>query len=80
LPWPIPKNKRCYYAMNPNCEPNSPADVVLLFETKGGWDKSGGPELLSMENHRWGLCHVLLNDGTVERINKTEKLKDLKWK
>ena len=26
----------CHYAINPNCEPNSPDDIVLLFETKGG--------------------------------------------
>lgn len=25
-----------HYAMNPNCEPNSPPDTVLLFETKPG--------------------------------------------
>ena len=31
LPWPVPKNKRCYYAMNPHCNPNSTADTVLLF-------------------------------------------------
>ena len=29
------KKERCSYAMNPNCEPNSPQDMVLLFETRG---------------------------------------------
>jgi|WetSurMetagenome_2_1015567.scaffolds.fasta_scaffold231703_1 hypothetical protein len=79
FPLPIPKNKRCYYAMNPNCEPNSPANTVLLFETDGGWNVYGGPELLSTKNHHWALCHILYNDGHVEFARK-EKLQYLKWK
>ena len=47
---------RCHYAMNPNCEPNSPQDVVLLFETKGGWNQVGGAELLTVENHNGEGC------------------------
>lgn len=70
---------RCHYAMNPSCEPNSPADVVLLFETKGGWNQSGGPEILTTENHGRKGCNVLFNDGHVEFI-KTERLNKLKWK
>ena len=78
LPLPIPINRKCYYAINPNCEPNSPPDTVLLFETKGGWNLAGGSELLTTQNHR-GLCFVLLNDGSVEGIYKTEKLGILNW-
>jgi len=78
LPLPIPINRKSYYAINPNCEPNSPPNTVLLFETKGGWNKSGGPELLTTENHR-GLCHVLLNNGRVERIHKPEQIAALNW-
>jgi hypothetical protein len=43
--------ERCSYALNPNTHPNSPPNMVLLFETKGGWNQFGGPELLSTENH-----------------------------
>jgi hypothetical protein len=78
LPFPIPINRKSYYAINPNCEPNSPPDMVLLFETKGGWNLAGGMELLTAENHR-GVCFVLLNDGSLERIYKTEQFAALKW-
>jgi prepilin-type processing-associated H-X9-DG protein len=71
--------KRCNYAMNPNCEPNSPNDVVLLFETKGGWNQFGGPEILTFENHRGKGCNILFNDGHVEFINP-EQVEELKWK
>jgi hypothetical protein len=60
--------------MNPNCEPNSPPDMVLLFETKAGWNQHGGPELFTFDNHDpRGGC-VLLNDGTVKFIRTEEEL------
>jgi len=70
---------RCHYAMNPNCEPNSPPEMVLLFETKGGWNKSGGPELLTTENHKGEGCNILFNDAHVTFI-ASDKLGELKWK
>ena len=66
LPWPVPRKARCYYAMNPNCRPNSPPDMVLLFETKGGWNEFGGPEILTLDNHWGDRCNILFNDGHVE--------------
>jgi len=81
--------ERCSYAINPNCEPNSPPDMVLLFETKGGWNQFGGPELLSTENHPyvrdwfWGYrvtgCNILFNDGHFEFVPK-KRFHELKWK
>jgi hypothetical protein len=69
---------RCHYAINPNCDPNSPGDTVLLFETKGGWNQYGGPELLTTE-HLDGIgCNILFNDTHV-RFIKTEQLSELKW-
>ena len=71
---------KCHYAMNPNCGPNSPGDMVLLFETKAGWNQHGGPELFTFDNHDpKGGC-VLLNDGTVKFIRTEEELKALRWK
>jgi len=71
---------RCSYAMNPNCEPNSPPDMVLLFETDIGWNQHGGPELFTFDNHDpRGGC-VLLNDGTVRFIRTEEELYALRWK
>lgn len=71
---------RCHYAMNPDCEYDSPGDMVLLFETEQGWNQHGGPELFTFENHdpRGGL--VLLNDGTVKFIRTEEELKQFRWK
>ena len=71
---------KCHYAMNPNCGPNSPDDMVLLFETKAGWNQHGGPELFTFDNHNpRGGC-VLLNDGTVKFIRTEEELNSLRWK
>jgi hypothetical protein len=72
---------RSSYAMNANIESfgsNAPDDMVLLFETKGGWNQSGGAEIMSTNNHKEEGCNVLFNDGTVEFI-KTQDLKNLRW-
>jgi hypothetical protein len=69
-----------HYAMNLNCKPDSPSDMVLLFETKAGWNQHGGPELFTFDNHNpKGGC-VLLNDGTVKFIRTPEELRQLRWK
>ncbi len=71
---------KCHYAMNPNCMPDSSADMVLLFETKAGWNQHGGPELFTFDNHDpKGGC-VLLNDGTVKFIRTKEELQQLRWR
>jgi len=69
---------RCHYAMNPNCEPNSPGDVVLLFETKGGWNQFGGRELMTFENHKGEGCNILFNNGRVVFV-KPEDAGKLNW-
>jgi prepilin-type processing-associated H-X9-DG protein len=69
---------RCHYAINPQAEPNSPPDVVLLFETKGGWNQAGGPDILSTDNHKGEGCNVLFNDGHVEFV-KIKDINNLKW-
>lgn len=69
---------QCHYAINPQAEPNSPPDVVLLFETKGGWNQCGGPEILSTDNHTGEGCNVLFNDGHVEFV-KIKDINNLKW-
>jgi hypothetical protein len=68
----------CHYAMNPNCEPNSPDDIVLLFETEGGWNKSGGRELMTFENHEGEGCNVLFNNGRVVFV-RPEDVNKLNW-
>ncbi|MCU0918237.1 MAG: hypothetical protein MUC88_27280, partial [Planctomycetes bacterium] len=63
------------YAMNSSCREDSPNDVVLLFESKAGWNQHGGPELFTFDNHdpKGGL--VLLNDGAVKFIRTEEELR-----
>ncbi len=68
-----------HYAMDPNCKPDSPGDMVLLFETKVGWNQHGGPALFTFDNHDpKGGC-VLLNDSTVRFIRTEEALHALRW-
>ncbi len=67
-----------HYAMNPYCEPNSPNDVVLLFETKGGWNQYGGSELLTFNNHQGNGANVLFNDGYVEFV-RPDKVDEMNW-
>ena len=72
----------CNYALNKNIEimgPNSPPDMVLLFETNPGWNQFGGEEILSTNNHKGEGCNILFNDGHVEFILSEEAYK-LKWK
>lgn len=67
------------YAMNPDCEPNSPPDTVLLFEARPGRNQHGGPELFTFDNHDpKGGC-VLLKDGTAKFIRTKEELEQLRW-
>ena len=71
----------CNYAMNKNIEElgaNAPPDMVLLFETSGGWNQAGGPEILTTENHKGEGCNILFNDSHVQFVG-TEDLSDLKW-
>jgi hypothetical protein len=79
---PYNKKARCNYAINPNCEPNSSPDTVLVFETKGGWNIYGGVELLTLDNHLGEGCFILFNDGhvTFESTDVNRKfLNELNW-
>jgi len=77
---PAARKGKNHYAMNPHCKPDSPSDMVLLFETEAGWNQHGGPELFTFDNHDpRGGC-VLLNDGTVKFIRTKEELQQLHWK
>jgi prepilin-type processing-associated H-X9-DG protein len=71
---------QCNYAMNKNVEKlgeNAPPDMVLLFESQPGWNQSGGPEILTTDNHYEG-CNIAFVDGHVE-FAKTKDLKNLRW-
>jgi hypothetical protein len=53
--------------------------MVLLFETKAGWNQSGEDELLTTENHEGKGCNILFNNGRVQFVPK-ERLGDLRWR
>ena len=69
---------RCHYAINPNASAVTHPDMVVLFETKGGWNQFGGPEILTLENHEGQGCNVLFNDLHVSFVKK-EQIGELKW-
>jgi len=66
--WQREKIDLCSYAINPKAEPNSAGDVVLLFETKDGWNQFGGPELMNSDDHYRKGCNVLFNNGSVKFV------------
>ncbi len=69
------------YAMNQNVSElgaDAPPDMVLLFESKPGWNQSGGPELLTMENHQGEGCNILFCDGHVKFV-LSEDIDELRW-
>jgi prepilin-type processing-associated H-X9-DG protein len=73
----------CSYAMNRNVAGKNmlalPPGMVLLFETKAGWNQVGGPEILTTENHKGEGCNVAFVDTHVEFVS-TRDLGKLKWK
>ena len=76
------KEGQSSYAMNEYLDGKKlaelPPDLVLLFECKPDWNKAGGPEILTMENHEGEGCNVLFADGHVEFI-RPEEISELKW-
>jgi hypothetical protein len=85
------KDVRSNYAMNSKLDNLVLANVnpktVLLFDSKPGWNQSGGPELLTIDNHpgvfRFNLpkvpgCIVLFADGSVAYVDKKHML-ELRW-
>jgi len=71
-------SRQCDYAMNPLADPNSSPEAVLLFECDPGWNRSGGPELLTTSHHEGSGCNVLFVDGHVTFV-KAEEIPLLRW-
>lgn len=75
----VRKRGLCDYAMNPNADPSGASDMVLLFESKSGWNQYGGEELLKLGKHVDKGCSILFNDGHIEFVRQIDLAK-LKWK
>jgi hypothetical protein len=56
-----------------------PPDVVLLFEGPVGWNRMGGPELLTTAYHKEEGAFICFADIRVKFV-RTEELAALKWK
>lgn len=76
--------QRSHYAFNARLvgheakEIQSPAMTVMIFETDGGWNVSGGPELLPVKpRHNRAYCFGFA-DGHVE-MARTNHLENLRW-
>lgn len=77
------KEGQSSYAMNEYLDGKKlaelPPDLVLLFESKPGWNKAGGSEILTMEHHYEGEgCNILFADGHVKLFG-AEEISKLKW-
>jgi len=67
------------YALNKNITSMGvESDTVLFFETDGGRNAAGGPEMLATERHNGEGCNVAFVDGSVKFV-KTKDLGSLKW-
>jgi len=77
----VDENRPSSYAMNKHAVElgdQVPANMVLLFESKPGWNLVGGPELLSTENHNGKGCNIIFGDGHLEFVH-AESLGKLNW-
>jgi hypothetical protein len=77
-------NQRCHYAFNARLSGvdtktlKNPSRTVLMFETDGGWNLSGGPELtLSRPRHR-NVIGMVFADGHSE-ITTQSRLRNVRW-
>lgn len=71
----------CSYAMNENAvnlKWGMHEKMVLLFESKPGWNQVGGPALLNKTNHNAQGCFILFTDGRAEFV-PTSRLGQLRW-
>lgn len=74
--------KKSDFAMNKNLEKAGkfiPRDVVVLFESKPGWNRAGGPEMINTENHHGLGCNIVFGDGSIAFV-LTEQFPELRWK
>ncbi|MGA2866567.1 MAG: DUF4190 domain-containing protein [Verrucomicrobiota bacterium] len=78
------QNGRCHYALNARLsgiELSKVADraqTVLLFESDGGWNVSGGPELLLKKSRHGRAIGLVFADGHAE-LALEPRLEGVRW-
>jgi hypothetical protein len=74
--------ERCHYAYNARLagmeQKSINPSTVLLFETGGGWNVSGGPELMLHASRHGRLYIVAFADGSVQQMTSSQ-LAGLRW-
>jgi hypothetical protein len=74
--------ERCHYAFNAKLdglnETNAAPDTVMTFEARGGWNQSGGAELLPQPPRHPHKYVVGLADGSIMQVSETN-LAALRW-
>jgi type II secretory pathway pseudopilin PulG len=75
-------SKRCDYAFNAklggaNANKANPM-TVLLFEAGGGWNASGGPELMLKQPRHGRIFVVAFADGSVQQFHESD-VAALRW-
>jgi prepilin-type processing-associated H-X9-DG protein len=79
-----PPGERCAYAFNAalsgvaRATVAAPAETVLLFESAGGWNASGGLELVLARPRHPGGVGVAFADGHAEMVSPA-RLPSLRW-
>jgi len=75
-------SKRCDYAFNTKLsgkdEKQINGNTVLFFETDGGWNVSGGPELMLKQSRHGQTFVVGFADGSVQQLTQSG-LATLRW-
>ena len=70
------------YGFNKNLDGLKISDVgqntVMIFESDGDRNATGGPEMLAAERHEGRGCNIVFVDGHVEFV-RTEDFGNLKW-
>lgn len=77
--WPERIDLRSNYYEYDRYDKAKLSKVVLLFESEPGWNRFGGQELLTFDNHGGRGCNVLFSDGKI-RFIEPEDVNNLKWK
>ena len=74
--------QRCNYAYNARLdgleEDKINPQTVLFFETDGGWNVSGGPELMLRKSRHGRIYVVAFADGSVQQLRE-QQLSTLRW-
>jgi prepilin-type processing-associated H-X9-DG protein len=77
-------SQRSHFAFNtklsnlPDKKLTNPANTVMIFETDGGWNLSGGRELLLKQSRHGKTIAVGFADGHVEMVTPM-RLQQLNW-